>query len=137
MRDGKLCLLIRVGDMRTSSLAEAHLRMQVDNHTPHLSSLFSMVKKYVTLEGEHLPFHQFDMHVGYDSGLDRLLVIWPITICHEIDEHSPLYDISKDELINSARFEIIAILEGVVESTGSTTHARTSYLPTEIMWGKR
>ncbi|KIH60566.1 hypothetical protein ANCDUO_09182 [Ancylostoma duodenale] len=29
------------------------------------------------------------------------------------------------------------ILEGVVESVGSTTQARTSYLPSEILWGKR
>jgi len=90
----------------------------------------------VTLEGESLPFHQFDMHVGYDCGLDRLLLMWPITVCHQIDERSPLYDIAKDDLL-SARFEVIAILEGVVESTGSTTHARTSYLPIEILWGKR
>ncbi|CAI5455039.1 unnamed protein product [Caenorhabditis angaria] len=29
LRDGKLCLLFRVGDMRKSSLAEAHVRLQV------------------------------------------------------------------------------------------------------------
>ncbi|KAI6215294.1 hypothetical protein M3Y94_00369000 [Aphelenchoides besseyi] len=121
-RDGKLCLLFRVGDMRKSSLAEAHIRLQ-------------MIKKCVTLENEVLPFHQFDMNVGYDSGLDRVFVIWPITICHEIDESSPLYDISKKSLANS-RFEIIAILEGVVESVGSTTQARTSYLPNEILFEK-
>ncbi|KAI6188432.1 hypothetical protein M3Y98_00354400 [Aphelenchoides besseyi] len=121
-RDGKLCLLFRVGDMRKSSLAEAHIRLQ-------------MIKKCVTLENEVLPFHQFDMNVGYDSGLDRVFVIWPITICHEIDESSPLYDVSKKSLANS-RFEIIAILEGVVESVGSTTQARTSYLPNEILFEK-
>ncbi|TMS35960.1 hypothetical protein L596_003240 [Steinernema carpocapsae] len=123
MRDGKLCLLFRVGDMRKSSLAEAHVRLQ-------------MIKKCVTFEGELLPFHQFDMNVGYDSGLDRVFVMWPITICHEIDEDSPLYEVSRDALLTS-RFEIIAILEGVVESVGSTTQARTSYLPNEILWGKR
>ncbi|CAJ0916540.1 unnamed protein product, partial [Mesorhabditis belari] len=123
MRDGKLCLLFRVGDMRKSSLAEAHVRLQ-------------MIKRCITYEGELLPFHQFDMDVGYDEGLDRVFVIWPITICHEIDENSPLYDVSKESLA-TAKFEIIAILEGVVESVGSTTQARTSYLPNEILWGKR
>ncbi|KHN72412.1 Inward rectifier potassium channel irk-1 [Toxocara canis] len=123
MRDGKLCLLFRVGDMRKSSLAEAHVRLQ-------------MIKKCITYEGELLPFHQFDMDVGYDEGLDRVFVIWPITICHEIDENSPLYEVSK-ETLETSRFEIIAILEGVVESVGSTTQARTSYLPNEILWGKR
>ncbi|KHJ90275.1 inward rectifier potassium channel [Oesophagostomum dentatum] len=49
---------------------------------------------------------------------------------------SPLYDVGEADLKN-AKFEIIAILEGVVESVGSTTQARTSYLPSEILWGKR
>uniref|UniRef100_A0A0N5A5X4 Inward rectifier potassium channel irk-1 n=1 Tax=Parastrongyloides trichosuri TaxID=131310 RepID=A0A0N5A5X4_PARTI len=123
MRNGKLCLLFRVGDMRKSSLAEAHVRLQ-------------MIKKHITDEGEILPFHQYDMNVGYDMGLDRVVVMWPITICHVIDETSPLYEMTKEDLENS-QFEIIAILEGVVESVGSTTQARTSYLPNEVLWGKR
>lgn len=34
---------------------------------------------------------------------------------------------------------LISILftEGVIESTGMTTQARSSYLPTEILWGHR
>lgn len=32
---------------------------------------------------------------------------------------------------------IFSCLEGVVESTGMTTQARSSYLPTEILWGHR
>jgi hypothetical protein len=35
------------------------------------------------------------------------------------------------------QFEIIVILEGIVESTGMTVQARTSYLPKEILWGYR
>uniref|UniRef100_A0A0N5B5V9 Inward rectifier potassium channel irk-1 n=1 Tax=Strongyloides papillosus TaxID=174720 RepID=A0A0N5B5V9_STREA len=123
MRNGKLCLLFRVGDMRKSSLAEAHVRLQ-------------MIKKHTTNEGEVLPFHQYDMNVGYDLGLDRVVVMWPITICHVINEDSPLYEMSKEDL-ETSQFEIIAILEGVVESVGSTTQARTSYLPNEVLWGRR
>lgn len=84
-------------------------------------SVLQMIKRCVTYEGELLPFHQFDMDVGfvrllrtlannvfcrYDQGLDRVFVIWPITICHEIDERSPLWDIGADDL-KSAKFEII------------------------------
>ncbi len=97
-----------------------------------------MIKKHITDEGELLPFHQYDMDVGFDSGRDRLFVVWPITICHAIDEDSPLYDISLGDIENEhVNFEIIAILEGVVDSTGSTTAARTSYLPSEVKWGYR
>jgi len=35
------------------------------------------------------------------------------------------------------QFEIIVILEGVVESTGQSSQARTSYLNNEILWGHR
>uniref|UniRef100_A0A915K680 Inward rectifier potassium channel C-terminal domain-containing protein n=1 Tax=Romanomermis culicivorax TaxID=13658 RepID=A0A915K680_ROMCU len=76
------------------------------------------------------------MNVGYDLGLDRIFVVWPITICHVIDENSPLYEYSAENL-STSHFEIVAILEGVVPSTGSTTQARTSYLPCEILWGHR
>ena len=32
-------------------------------------------------------------------------------------------------------FELVVYLEGIVEATGSTVQARTSYLPREILWG--
>ncbi len=51
LRDGKLTLQFRVGDMRKSQLSEAHVRLQI-------------IKKLSTTEGEKLPFHQFDMDVG-------------------------------------------------------------------------
>jgi potassium inwardly-rectifying channel subfamily J len=33
MRDGRLCLLFRIGDMRKSQLTEAHVRLMVSGHT--------------------------------------------------------------------------------------------------------
>ena len=39
--------------------------------------------------------------------------------------------------IQNSNFEIIVVLEGVVEPTGNTTQARSSYLPEEIQWGHR
>lgn len=35
------------------------------------------------------------------------------------------------------RFEIVVILEGTIESTGQTTQARSSYVPSEVLWGHR
>ena len=48
----------------------------------------------------------------------------------------PLYNIGPDDL-NSDAFEVIIILEGMVEATGGTTQARASYMPNEIEWGNR
>ncbi len=51
-----------------------------------------------------------------------------MVVVHKIDQDSPLFNISAEELIKE-KFEIVVILEGVIESTGATTQARSSYLP--------
>ena len=53
-----------------------------------------------------------------------------------IDEDSPLWHIGPQDLPKQ-KFEIILILEGIIEATGNTTQARTSYLSDEILWGQR
>ncbi|CAF1057407.1 unnamed protein product [Didymodactylos carnosus] len=123
LRDGLYTFQCRVGDMRKSFLVEAHVRMY-------------MIKKRVTKEGEEIPLNTYDMNVGYDSGTDRVFLIQPLIIQHIINEQSPLWNISKDDLAKE-RFEIVVLLEGVVEATGMTTHARVSYLPLEVIWGFR
>ncbi|KAF2364267.1 Potassium channel inwardly rectifying Kir [Trinorchestia longiramus] len=122
-RDGQMCLMFRVGDIRKSHIIEAHVRAQ-------------LIRKHVTQEGEEIPLHMYDLDVGYDVGEDRIFFIWPMTIVHKIDEGSPLYDLSASAL-QTADFEIVVLLEGVIESTGMTTQARSSYLPDEILWGHR
>ncbi|XP_030369726.1 G protein-activated inward rectifier potassium channel 3 isoform X2 [Scaptodrosophila lebanonensis] len=122
-RDGSPCLMFRVGDMRKSHIIEAHVRAQI-------------IRKKVTKEGEVLPFYQQELHVGADGGEDRLMFIWPTTIVHKIDRSSPLYMLSASDMLKE-RFEVVVMLEGVIESTGMTTQARSSYLPSEVLWGHR
>ncbi|XP_075231827.1 G protein-activated inward rectifier potassium channel 3-like isoform X1 [Lycorma delicatula] len=122
-RDGQLCLMFRVGDMRKSHIIEAHVRAQ-------------LIKKKVTREGEILPFYQQELKVGGDGEEDKIFFIWPTTIVHKITPSSPLYHLSASDMLRE-RFEIVVILEGVIESTGMTTQARSSYLPSEILWGHR
>ncbi|KAK2145982.1 hypothetical protein LSH36_642g03013 [Paralvinella palmiformis] len=122
-RDGRLCLLFRVGDMRKSHIVEAHVRA-------------IMIKKRVTSEGEVMPLYQYEVSVGDEEGESRLFLVWPVILEHPIDESSPFWDVSPDDL-QREQFELIIILEGIVESTGMTTQARTSYLPGEILWGHR
>jgi hypothetical protein len=47
-----------------------------------------------------------------------------------------LYDVGPNDLCGD-NWEIIVVLEGMVEATGGTTQARASYLPEEIFWGRR
>ncbi|XP_050345910.1 G protein-activated inward rectifier potassium channel 3-like isoform X4 [Nymphalis io] len=123
LREGQLCLMFRVGDMRKSHIVEAHIRAQI-------------IRRKITREGEMLPFYQQELKVGADGEEDRLMFIWPMTIVHKINEKSPLYNLSASDMLRE-RFEIVVMLEGVIESTGMTTQARSSYLPSEIQWGHR
>lgn len=123
LRDGKLCLMWRLGNMRKSHIVEAHVRAQ-------------LIKPHVTAEGEYLPLEQTDIDVGYDDGLDRLFLVSPLVVVHEINRNSPLYNMSRADL-QKEDFEIVVILEGMVEATAMTTQARSSFLAKEILWGHR
>jgi len=125
-RDGQYCLLFRVGDMRRRS------------HIIGTSMRALLVRNRLTAEGESLPLCQSTLTLETDAADCFVFLVWPVTVVHRIDESSPLWDVSADDLLTvSARFEIIVILEGTIESTGMLTQVRTSYLPTEICWGER
>ena len=66
------------------------------------------------------------------------MLFWPTIILHKIDSSSPFFRVHPTELNSeNTSFEIIVVLEGINESTGLRTQARTSYLPGEILWGHR
>uniref|UniRef100_A0A672YFF9 Potassium inwardly rectifying channel subfamily J member 2a n=1 Tax=Sphaeramia orbicularis TaxID=375764 RepID=A0A672YFF9_9TELE len=96
MRDSKLCLMWRVGNLRKSHLVEAHVRAQ-------------LLKSRTTAEGEYIPLDQMDIDVGFDSGVDPLL---------RYEQTGP----------GNSEFEIVVILEGMVEATAMTTQCRSSTL---------
>ncbi|XP_005998915.1 ATP-sensitive inward rectifier potassium channel 8 [Latimeria chalumnae] len=123
VRNGKLCFMFRVGDLRKSMIISASVRMQA-------------VRKTTTTEGEIIPIHQIDIQVENPVQSNSIFLVAPLIICHVIDKNSPLYEMCASDLQNQD-LEIIVILEGVVETTGITTQARTSYIAEEILWGYR
>ncbi|KAL4617754.1 G protein-activated inward rectifier potassium channel 1-like isoform X1 [Arapaima gigas] len=122
-RDGKLCLMFRVGNLRNSHMVSAQIRCK-------------LIKSRQTPEGEFLPLDQCELDVGFGTGADQLFLVSPLTICHEINSKSPFFDLSQRSLM-SEQFEIVVILEGIVETTGMTCQARTSYTEDEVLWGHR
>ncbi|KAM7397518.1 hypothetical protein PAMA_005698 [Pampus argenteus] len=122
-RDEKLCMLFRIGDLRASHMVDAKIRAK-------------MIKSRQTKEGEFIPLEQSEINLGYDTGGDRLLLVEPQTITHIINESSPFWEVGSERLKREA-FEIIVILEGIVEASGMTCQARTSYTEDEILWGHR
>ncbi|KAM4039920.1 ATP-sensitive inward rectifier potassium channel 8 [Anomaloglossus baeobatrachus] len=123
VRNGKLCLMFRVGDLRKSMIISASVRIQV-------------VRKTVTPEGEVIPIHQIDVPVDNSIESNNIFLVAPLIISHVIDKRSPLYDVCATDL-STQDLEVIVLLEGVVETTGITTQARTSYITEEILWGHR
>lgn len=123
VRNNKLCFMIRLGDLRKSMIISATVRMQV-------------VRKTTTEEGEVVPLDQIDIHMDNPVGTNGIFLVSPLIICHVIDKGSPLYDLSASDLMHED-IEVIVVLEGVVETTGITTQARTSYVAEEILWGQR
>ncbi|XP_053547144.1 G protein-activated inward rectifier potassium channel 4 [Bombina bombina] len=123
LRDEKLCLMFRVGDLRSSHIVEASIRAK-------------LIKSKQTKEGEFIPLNQTDINVGFDTGDDRLFLVSPLIISHEINEKSPFWEMSQAQL-EAEDFEIVVILEGMVEATGMTCQARSSYVNREVLWGHR
>ncbi|KAM9788545.1 G protein-activated inward rectifier potassium channel 3-like [Neosynchiropus ocellatus] len=122
-RDGRLCMLFRIGDLRESHMVDAKIRAK-------------LIRSRQTKEGEFIPLEQSEINLGYDTGGDRLLLVEPQTITHVINESSPFWEVGAERLTRES-FEIIVILEGIVEASGMTCQARTSYTEDEILWGHR
>ena len=125
MRDGVLYLQIRLGDLR-------------QNHLIGCSIHAHFLSKRKTSEGEVIPYHLSPIDFGceLDGSCNLIQPFWPLVLTHRIDAASPLYSLGPKELLAS-KFEMVVTLEGIVEPTGNSVQARTSYLPNELLWGHR
>ncbi|CAG5958476.1 unnamed protein product [Menidia menidia] len=122
-RNGRPTFMFRVGDLRKSMIISATIQLQV-------------VRRTVTAEGEVVPVCQLDIQVENPLRSNGIFLVSPLIISHTMERSSPLYELSAQSLA-SEDLEVLVILEGVVETTGITMQARTSYTPEEILWGRR
>ena len=122
-RNNKLCWMFRMGDMRKNHIIDARIRA-------------FYVRSERTIEGQVLDHHQVEIPVTVDGCKSGIFFNWPLVVFHKIDKKSPLYYLAPKDLTQD-RFEIVVLLEGTTQSTGQMTQARTSYMPTEIFWGKK
>ena len=125
-RNGALHLIFQVADIQLSQLVESHFRAQLRS-------------RLVTEEGEVLHNYMRELRLttqceGNSLLEDRGLLLLPVQVSHVITEDSPLYSLDPITLLNTD-LEIILVMEAVVEPSGNTTQALTSYLPDEILWG--
>ncbi|KAM5134793.1 inward rectifier potassium channel 16 [Mantella aurantiaca] len=118
LRDGKLCLMWRIGDFRPNHVVEGNVRAQLLRyHQDH--------EKGITMEYKDLKLVN-----------DQIILVTPVTVVHVIDQDSPLYTLDRKALA-ADRFEILVTFIYTGDSTGTSHQSRTSYLPREILWGFR
>ncbi|XP_063244509.1 ATP-sensitive inward rectifier potassium channel 8-like isoform X2 [Bacillus rossius redtenbacheri] len=123
MRYGKLCLVVRIGDLRKSNIIECNVSMQ-------------LVVSNLTPEGEVLSPVRTELSVLHKQTKTQFYLLWPEQVVHVIDKNSPLYEMSAHDLAR-ANLEIMVVLEGTMDSTDQRVQAKTSYIPEEIRWGHR
>ena len=118
-RDGGLNLMFRAGNVRLNQILEADISV-------------SVTRRGFTQEGvEYRGFTDLKM-VRSHSPLFGLT--W--TAMHVIDETSPLFGATRESL-EATLTEIVIVMSGVDDTFGQRIHARHSYLPHEIVWGRR
>ena len=75
----------------------------------------------------------------YPLELERdRVVFFPLswTVVHPVDESSPLYQLTADDLRRSSA-EFLILLSGMDETFSQTVHTRSSYHATDIVWDAR
>ncbi|XP_013193688.1 ATP-sensitive inward rectifier potassium channel 12 [Amyelois transitella] len=121
LRNEKLCMIFRVGDMRKSRI---------------LNIKASMFILRLNKDCENIDdTEQVEMKVELD-GCESSFFLWPIAVVHVIDAASPLYNLSAADLFGG-KMEILVVFEGIIESTGQPVQARSSYTESDIIWGHR
>uniref|UniRef100_H2ZYX1 Potassium inwardly rectifying channel subfamily J member 15 n=2 Tax=Latimeria chalumnae TaxID=7897 RepID=H2ZYX1_LATCH len=119
--NGKICLMIRVANLRKSLLIQCQL-------------LGKFLHTYETKEGEKILLNQTNVQFQVDSSSESPFLVLPLTFYHVIDDKSPLKDFTPDNPQEN-NFELVVILNAMVESTSAVCQSRSSYLPEEILWG--
>lgn len=124
-KNGVTQLSFRVGDVRKSQLLEVTIKLHcfrfaMNRHNEKI--LLEQIELPLLFSPESEPDYEV-----------RPFLLTPMTVSHVIDDKSPFYGLSEKGLMES-NFEVVAVLEGVVEATGMVMQAKTSYLPQEILW---
>lgn len=123
--DGSLCLSFRVGDLRNSQLIGVSINALLVRklRVAGTQSPGSVSSDSTPAVGQRVNLIQQSLDISTESGDEFYFLAWPITIIHRIDQSSPLWELSSEQLL-VADFEILVVLEANCEATGATTQVR-------------
>lgn len=117
--DGALNLMIRVANLRHHTMAEAQFRMM-------------MIRNEIVKEGEEMrKFYPLKLHFDH-------VISFPVALIlrHRIDENSPLYGWSPEELrkADTRIFASVVCLDTVIVAP---IQSQTDYIFEEMLWNRR
>ncbi len=117
--DGVPTLMFRAANQRRNMVVEAEVSV-------------TLIHDIVTAEGVTL--RRFDELAVLRSKSPLFFLTWQVM--HAIDENSPLWGETTASLL-ARKAEILVVMKGLDETFVSTIHARASYAPDDIVWGRR
>jgi inward rectifier potassium channel len=113
---GGKALMFRVANARKSEIIEAEARLLVAiNQEDEQGNITRR-------------FHNLELQISYISFMS---LTW--TLVHNLDEKSPIYGFSHEEL-KAAKAEWLIIIKGVDDSYSQTVYDRYSYTAEEMVW---
>jgi inward rectifier potassium channel len=117
--EGVPTLMFRAANQRGNQILEAEVMM-------------NLLRQTVTAEG-HV-YRRFQELKVERARTPMFALTW--TVLHPIDESSPLYGATAEDL-KAWQAEIVIVLSGADDIFAQRIHARHSYLPDEIVWNQR
>jgi inward rectifier potassium channel len=117
--DGVPTLMFRAANQRGDSIMDAAVTV-------------SLARQYTTREG--VTMRRFQELKLLRSNSSLFALSW--TVMHPIDEASPLYGLTPEQML-AQDMEIIVMLSGVDESLADRIYARHAYWADEILWQRR
>lgn len=117
-RNGHRCLSWRVGDFRRNHMVEGTAHAQLVRQTAHMTGKMDISYHDLEIQNNHV------------------ILATPATIVHKIDSTSPLYKTRLEDLRRDS-FELVVSFTYTDDCTGILHQTRTSYTPSEILWGQQ
>ncbi len=115
---GGTALMFRIANQRSNEIIELHAQMMI-------------AKMETTAAGRRRTFSPLVLERSR-------VVFFPLswTVVHPIDESSPLWGVSEDQLL-ATDAEILILLSGYDETFAQQVHTRSSYKASEIVWNAK
>ncbi|XP_036427903.1 inward rectifier potassium channel 16 [Colossoma macropomum] len=118
LRNGHLCLSWRVGDFRRNHIVEGTAHAQLVRQIAHMTGKVDISYHDLEIQNNHV------------------ILATPTTIVHKIGPSSPMYKTSLQDLRRDS-FELVVSFTYTDDCTGILHQTRTSYTPSEILWGQQ